>query len=81
MTTTCQLQRHHRGTFATGESDPSTYPDDTCVGMFDSGVGSRSSREATQVGTFADGLADPRAYRADERVGTFADTARRTGTA
>lgn len=77
MTTTCQPQHRHRGTFATGESDPSTYPEDTCVGTFDYGAGNRPPREATRVGTFADGLADPRAYRGEERVGTFADTARR----
>jgi hypothetical protein len=77
MTTTCQPQHRHRGTFATGESDPSTYPEDTCVGTFDYGAGNRAPREATRVGTFADGLADPRAYRGEERVGTFADTARR----
>jgi hypothetical protein len=69
----------HHGTFAEGESDPQSFPEDDHVGTFAEGeLKPDVYRQDDHVGTFADGECDPEKYPQDEHVGTFADGEART---
>jgi hypothetical protein len=69
----------HHGTFAEGESNPKSFPEDDHVGTFAEGeLKPDVYPEDEHAGTFADGECDPQKYPEDGHVGAFAERQART---
>jgi hypothetical protein len=67
----------HHGTFAEGESDPKSFPEDDHVGTFAEGeLKPDVYPENDHAGTFADGECDRQKYPEDGHFGTFEGEAR-----